>query len=102
MKRTAMKKVGKKSKEWIAVRRRLKVKYEAAGIVSCELKYEGCKRDGWLSFAHGKKRRHLKGNELETLCILSCLICHGRIERLPEDEMCAIVENVIANRQIAA
>ena len=93
---------GKRTNEWIAVRRRLKVQYEAAGITRCELNYDGCKRDTWLSFAHGKKRRHLQGDELETLVCLACTHCHEIIERLPEAEMCQIVKDVIQRREQAA
>lgn len=95
-------KAGKRSKAWAATRARLKAKHEATGIKECELRYDGCKRDDWLSFAHGRKRRHLVGNELETLTIVACTPCHAAIERLPEAEMCAIVETVIANRKVAA
>lgn len=95
-------KAGRKTKAWEATRRKLKVKYAAMGVTFCELRYEGCKRDDWLSFAHGRKRRHLAGNELETLTILACTPCHDQIEALTESEMCAIVLNVIAARKKAA
>lgn len=91
-------KAGPRTKEWDRVRAILKVEFEAMGITSCELNYSGCKRDDWLSFAHGLKRRHLQGDQLKTLTILSCTPCHDVIERLPEAEMCAIVESVIENR----
>jgi len=87
--------------EWIATRRRLKVQYEAAGITSCELGYEGCWHTGALGFAHGRKRRHLKAGELETLVCLLCGPCHDKIEHLGPDEMLRIVQNVIANRKEA-
>jgi hypothetical protein len=91
---------GKKTKEWDRVRAELKVEYEAMGITSCELGYDGCKRDDWLSFAHGRKRRKLQGDELKTLTILSCTVCHERIERMPADAMLAIVASVISERGI--
>lgn len=90
--------VGPKTRAWINARARLKKKFAAMGITSCELGYEGCKHDDYLSFAHGKKRRHLQGDELETLVILACQNCHSRIERIPEAAMCAIVTSVIAER----
>lgn len=98
LRRSRMKGVGKATKEWNAVRRRLKVQYEAAGITECELGYPGCTRDNFLSFAHGRKRRHLQGDELEKLVCLACLNCHERIERLPESAMCGVVELVISER----
>lgn len=91
-------KAGKKSKEWMAVRRRLKIQFEAQGITGCELRYEGCFGEGALGFAHGRKRRHLQGDELETLTILSCNHCHDRIEYLPPEQMLAIVQDVIGQR----
>jgi len=93
-----MKKAGKKSRAWFAVRRRLKVEFEARGITSCELRYEGCAGDGMLGFAHGRKRRHLRGNELETLTILACNHCHGKVEYLGPERMLAIVNDVIKRR----
>jgi hypothetical protein len=95
-------KAGRKVKAWEATRRELKVKYAAMGITSCELRYEGCKRDDWLSFAHGRKRRKLEGDELSTLTILACTPCHAKIEFLPADEMLRIIESVITNRKAAA
>jgi hypothetical protein len=109
MKRSAMKKsqrpmnkAGKRSKQWIAVRRRLKEAFEALGITSCELRYEGCRVNGMLGFAHGRKRRHLKGDELETLVVLACNPCHDNIEYLGPERMLEIVERTIQQRRRAA
>lgn len=89
---------GKRTKAWETTRAKLKVEYQAKGITECELGYDGCKRDDWLSFAHGRKRRHLVGDELATLTILACTPCHARIEALPEAAMLAIVQSVISER----
>jgi hypothetical protein len=94
--------VGKKGRDWIAVRRRLSAEFAARGIVSCELGYESCWGQTALGWAHGRKRRHLKDNELETLVILSCNPCHDKIEYLPPAEMLAIVQDVISNRRKVA
>jgi hypothetical protein len=91
-------KAGRKTKEWDRVRARLKVKYAAMGITTCELGYPGCKYDDWLSFAHGRKRRYLVGDELESLVILCCCNCHSRIEVMPPEAMLAIVQSVISER----
>lgn len=95
-------KAGRKTKEWESVRRQLKVEYDAMGITTCELRYEGCKYDDYLSFAHGRKRRKLIGDELRTLTILCCTPCHDKIEFLPPDEMLRIVIDTIAKRRKAA
>lgn len=106
IKRTAMKPkrkkiclwVGKKTREWLTVRARLKRRFNAAGITSCELGYPNCWKDEALGFAHGRKRRHLKDNEIETLVALCCTPCHNRIEVLPAPAMLAIVQSVISER----
>lgn len=93
-------KAGARMKAWESTRARLKVKFAAQGIVTCELGYPGCKRDDWLSFAHGRKRRKLIGDELETLTILACTPCHDVIERMAPEGMLAIVQSVISERGI--
>lgn len=90
--------VGKKTLEWMRVRVQLKKKFAAAGITTCELGYPGCWKDEALGFAHGRKRRHLKDNEIETLTILCCNPCHDRIEVLSPAGMLAVVQSVIAER----
>lgn len=90
--------VGKKTLEWMRVRARLKRKFAALGITACELGYIGCWKDEALGFAHGRKRRHLQGNEIEDLVILACGPCHDRIETLGPAGMLAIVQSVIAER----
>lgn len=90
---------GRRGKDWLKTRRQLSVEYAAQGITSCELRYEGCWGDKALGYAHGRKRRHLKGDELKTLTILACNPCHDRIEYLPPEEMLRIVQGTIANRR---
>lgn len=90
--------VGKKTLEWMRVRARLKRKFAALGITSCELGYAGCWKDEALGFAHGRKRRHLKENEIEDLTVLACGPCHEIIERMSAPAMLAIVQSVISER----
>lgn len=92
-------KLGKKSKAWAKTRRKLKQESVAQGIERCELRYEGCWGDNGLGYAHGRKRRHLQGDELKTLTILVCNSCHDKIEYLGPERMLEIVETVIANRE---
>lgn len=91
--------LGRKGKSWLKVRRELSADFAARGIVSCELRLDGCWGSNATGFAHGRKRRHLKGDELKTLTALLCNPCHARIEYLPPEEMLAIVRRVIANRE---
>ncbi len=92
--------IGKKSRNWIVVRRRLSVEFAALGVTSCELRYEGCQGARMLGFAHGRKRRHLKGDELETLVILACNPCHDKIEYLGPERMFEIVASTIQRRNL--
>lgn len=94
--------VGKKTIAWVNARARLKRKFLAAGITSCELQYPDCAGDNFLGFAHGRKRRHLQDGELESLVILACNNCHDRIERMSPEGMLAIVQSTIADRNLAA
>lgn len=95
---TARLKAGRKTNAWTKVRRELSKEFLAQGIVSCELKYDGCWGEAALSFAHGRKRRHLKEGELKTLTILACTPCHDKLEYLRPEEMLTIVENIICDR----
>lgn len=51
----------------------------------------------YLGFAHAQKRRNLTAETYDVV-ILACTSCHQQIERLPEADMKAIVESVIAKR----
>lgn len=84
-----------KVSRWNYVRSKLKKEFESKGITSCELKYSGCMRDNFLSFAHAKKRRYLTDEELY-IVILACQPCHHKIEYDPN--MQSIVEGVINRR----
>lgn len=90
--------IGKKTRAWRNVVVRLKKRYAALGITSCELRYEGCWGDQALGFAHGRKRKWLREDELENLCVLACNPCHDVLEVSGADEMLAEVRNVIARR----
>ena|ERR1051326_7363702 len=91
----------KKKQSWDTIRRRLKKQFGEFGITTCELQNKLdhiCTYNNYLSFAHGLKRRHLKGNELETLTILICINAHQIIEAWPEKEMELLVRKTIKER----
>ncbi len=90
--------VGRKTNEWAVTIQRIKKRFSGLGIERCELGYEGCWRDNALSIAHGKKRRKLGGDELETLTILACIPCHQILEAKPPEAMLAKVRSVISER----
>jgi len=98
MKRSPLKRLGKKGLAWEKVRRELKVKFQRAGITACEIRGHGCWYDNGLGFAHAKKRRNLGPGELSVVA-LACCVCHDRIEILPEQEMAEIVMRIIDSRK---
>lgn len=85
MKRIPLRKIGKIGKRNIDANKILKKLYLEAGITSCELQFDGCCGNGFLSFAHKEKReRHRSYPEKladinETL--LACVPCHEIIEK---------------------
>lgn len=99
MKRSPLRRAGKKTREWERVRRQLKKRFMAANITRCEVKLPQCWHDDGLSFAHGKKRRFLTDNELSELVVLACPPCHTFLEGRTHDAMLAIVEDIIKTRE---
>lgn len=97
MKRTAIKRRGKKTAEWDRVRAEIKKKFEAHGVTTCELRGSQCWNRGWLSFAHSKKRRLMQGTDIWEVALL-CTVCHQNIEAKSHEEMARIVREIIANR----
>ncbi len=78
-------KPGKRVKEWIRERAKLRRIYQKKGITSCEIRLEGCMGVFGLSFAHKHKRvwyydkPGLLGSFEET--VRACAYCHTKIER---------------------
>ena len=68
------------------------------GIERCELRFEGCTGTENLTWAHGRKRRHLKEGELETFAVVACASCHWKAEKRGEPVMTPIIERCIAGR----
>jgi hypothetical protein len=97
VKRTPLRRAGVKTRAWETTRRKLKPRFERAGITSCEFGFEGCWRRNGLSFAHGDKRRYLDQGELE-VAALACIPCHNKLELMPRDKMRFEVACAIAKR----
>ena len=80
----SMKRIGKRTKEWIEARAELEKIYREKGIKSCEVKLNKCMRKFGLSFAHRHKRIYyydkpgLLGSFNET--VKACASCHAEIE----------------------
>lgn len=93
-----MLKAGKRTREWETRRAKLKVRFEAAGITRCEVRYTGCQGNYALSFAHYDKRRFLKGDQLD-VAVLACIFnCHRLLESMPRQGMSAEVHRIIRER----
>lgn len=92
-------KSGKRTIAWDKERAKLKVKFLSWGITSCELRYPGTCWGGYaLGFAHAKKRRFLKPNEIG-IVVLCCNPCHDVLESLGHELMQEEVETTIELRK---
>src|SRR5215475_921955 len=99
MKRTPLKRRGKKTKEWDRIRRVLKGRFEDAGLTFCEFGYPQCMNDDGLTFCHYDKRRFLSPDEL-WIVALGCIRCHNRIEILKRENMKIEVLAAIGRRRL--
>lgn len=94
-----IRKVGKKGRASLEANKVLKAECERLQIYSCEVGFEGCRRDDLLTFAHCAKRRELLPGELETKAVLCCQVCHRVLdEEMGHAEMRAFVERKLAER----
>lgn len=98
MKRSPMKRSGKKTKAWDRVRSKLKVEFQAKNITTCEVMFEGCTGGYNVSFAHARKRTKLREGEIRDCCI-ACQSCHRHLdEDLSHDDMYSTVMGIIERR----
>lgn len=85
MKRTRLNPIGKIGRRNIDANKILKKVYLEAGITSCELGFENCCGDNFLSFAHKEKRERyrLYPEKLYDMneTLLACIPCHEEIEK---------------------
>lgn len=106
-----------KEEEWTAIREELKTRFTNVGIISCEVKLEGCIKShnfgfGW-TFAHSLKRDKIPSEKddpetrkiLMRFVIYACVSCHSMLEsrgnkKLPDGSptMKEIIEIIIAKR----
>lgn len=91
-----------KVQEWSKIKKIQEKAFEKAGITECELKLTMCKPKAFLSFAHGKKRKDLVGNELANLIVLACQPCHEHIEyKITKEQMLKVVQDTIMARKVS-
>lgn len=74
-----LKRIGKKTKASLNAVIQMKKAFLEMGIVTCEIKLDGCLKNNFLSFAHIKKRRYLKEEDL-LKGVLACYECHRKVE----------------------
>lgn len=97
-KRQQLPQIGKKGREWQAIWRRLKPRFERAGITRCEVRGEKCQGSQYLTPAHSLKRRNCVTAALLSEVVIACVNCHAEIEILKEADMCAKVRAIIDAR----
>lgn len=78
--KTPIKRLGKKTLEWIKARDRLTKIYHNKDIVICEVKLTGCWYDNALNFAHKFKRSDPRCRHTFKQTLLACNPCHSKIE----------------------
>jgi len=66
--------------EWNRERAKLKKIYAKKGITTCEIRYNGCAYNNFLSFAHRYKRNDPRCSHTFMGTILACIPCHDKIE----------------------
>lgn len=89
---------GTKTTEWDELRKELKLHFKNnLKIKKCEAKLSGCWVSNGLTFAHAKKRRYIKKDELDKV-ILCCVQCHITIEAYSHKDMKEFVEKIIESR----
>jgi hypothetical protein len=100
MKRSAIKRFGKKGKLRERINRPNRIRFAEMGLLGvCEAKLPGCWPNGRLTWAHGKKDRKLTMDERKNLVIRACTVCHRYMdEEMSHQEMLEFVQSVIAKR----
>lgn len=101
MKRSPMKRSGKKAKLREVINHRLRVRFRMMEPYDvCEANLSEC----WgidITYAHGKKDRELSMHEREFLVIRACTVCHRQMdEEMSHQEMLEFVLDVIQRRNI--
>lgn len=89
---------GKKTRAWDKTRATLKKEFMRLGVTACELRYEGCKINSFLGFAHSKRRRFINDEETLREVCLACQNCHQILDRMSHADTEAKVKEIIESR----
>jgi hypothetical protein len=83
MKKTPLRRIGKRTKLWIIAKRKLKKEYEELGITSCEVRELNCQPTFGLSFHHKHSRYYYytrPGLDSFEETLLVCASCHSLLQ----------------------
>ena len=88
MKRSPLNRIGKIGVANLEANRKIAMIWKERGYWLCEIRFDGCKRDVFLTPAHRHKRIWYKG-DAEKLAdprqwIVACVSCHDKIEHNKE------------------
>lgn len=97
--KAALRRVGKRGREWEQARAKLKVTFERAGITTCELQSAVCERNYFLGFAHSLRRRFIATPEQLNEVLLCCQPCHQLLDLCSAEDTASLVRKTIAARQ---
>lgn len=97
--KVALRRVGKKAREWDQARAKLKVAFERAGVTRCELRSAVCEGNYFLGFAHSLRRRFITTPEHLNEVILCCSPCHEVLDAHKADDVAKRVREIIAARE---
>jgi hypothetical protein len=86
--RERIRKVGKVGLKNARALRVFKRECARLGIERCEVRYMGCTGEP-TTWAHGRRRRFLKGDELERFAVAACIPCHTTLDQKMSHEECA-------------
>ncbi len=96
-------KPGKKVVAWNMARENLKDIFREWGITTCEIQFNFCKKNDFLTFAHVDKRRNLTDEEVKSpeKVVLACQPCHEHVEyKMDRKEARELLERIIARRNV--
>lgn len=100
LKRSPMRRGGRKVDAWAKVRSELKAEFERNGVTRCEM----CGRTSSLSFAHRLKRRFITDDDELRMVALLCMDdadqrgCHNKLEHGGHEAMFEAITEIIEAR----
>lgn len=83
-------------KKWKRLLPKLKARFEAIGIQSCEV----CRSTFALSFAHRLKRRFIHSDEELSRVALLCQMHHEQLEHSGHEKMFKTITKIIKQREL--